>query len=137
MLNNRVPEEIENWIFFADEDLRSAEIMLREKIFNKVCFLSEQCAQKALKAFLLYKNILPQKTHKLVELLSTRSKLDNDYRQLEDGCLELDRYYLPTRYPDAIVGSLPEGLPKEENAVSALKIARTILEFVENKILKV
>jgi len=67
MQNSKIPEEVRNWIFFAEEDLLSAEIMLKEKIFNKVCFLSEQCVEKALKAFLLHKNVLPEKTHKLVE----------------------------------------------------------------------
>jgi len=42
--------------------------------------------------------------------------------------------YMPTRYPDAVVGSLPEGLPKKEHAQSALGIASRILKFVKNKL---
>jgi HEPN domain-containing protein len=38
----------------------------------------------------------------------------------------LDSYYIPTRYPDAIVGSLEDGLPDEEDAREALEIANLI-----------
>lgn len=79
MKASELSEEARNWLYFAEEDARAATIMMREEIFNKVCFLSQQCVEKALKAFLLSQRNLPRKTHKLIELLALCSKTDCDY----------------------------------------------------------
>jgi len=42
----------------------------------------------------------------------------------------LDRFYIPTRYPDALPGSLPEGLPNRDDAAEALAVARQVLDTV-------
>ena len=42
----------------------------------------------------------------------------------------MDRFYIPTRYPDALPGSLPEGLPGVEDAREALEVTRRTLEIV-------
>jgi HEPN domain-containing protein len=134
MKGSELPEEIKNWLYFAEEDARAAAIMMKEQIFNKVCFLSQQCVEKALKAFLLSQQNLPRRTHKLIELLALCGEVDRDFRGFEEQCLELDRYYLPTRYPDALIGTLPEGLPGRKEAESTLEIATEILEFVKGKL---
>jgi HEPN domain-containing protein len=84
--------------------------------------------------FLLSQQNLPRRTHKLIELLALCSEIDCDFRGFEEQCLELDRYYLPTRYPDAIIGTLPEGLPGRKEGESTLEIATGILEFVKGKL---
>ena len=48
-------------------------------------------------------------------------------------CLILDRFYIPTRYPDAIPGSLSEGLPNKEDASEALQVAEEVLNFIKRK----
>jgi HEPN domain-containing protein len=40
----------------------------------------------------------------------------------------LDDYYIPTRYPDALPGVLPEGLPERTDAEDAVRLARDLLE---------
>ncbi|MEI7451008.1 MAG: HEPN domain-containing protein [Desulfomonile sp.] len=37
---------------------------------------------------------------------------------------QMDIYYIPTRYPDALPGSLAEGLPGKEEAEEAITAAR-------------
>jgi len=46
-------DEVKNWLDFAYEDLRMAELALKEKIYNQVCFHSEQCVEKVLKAIII------------------------------------------------------------------------------------
>ncbi len=46
-------EDISRWLIFAEEDLKVAEIVLREGLYNQACFHAQQCAEKALKAALL------------------------------------------------------------------------------------
>jgi len=42
----------------------------------------------------------------------------------------MDQYYIPTRYPDALPGSFPEGLPGKEDAEEAVLLAsRVMLEL--------
>jgi len=46
--------------------------------------------------------------------------------ELNDALRLLDRFYIPTRYPDALPGTLPEGLllrPAVETAPEELKLA--------------
>lgn len=59
------------WITQAEEDLLWAEASLREKILRGTCFAAQQSAEKALKAFLLSKNITTPKIHDLVTLISS------------------------------------------------------------------
>jgi HEPN domain-containing protein len=42
----------------------------------------------------------------------------------------LDRFYIPTRYPDALPGTLPEGMPAQKDAEEALNLARETLEVI-------
>ena len=49
----------------------------------------------------------------------------------EDLAAVLDTYYIATRYPDAIVGPLPEALPGREDACLALDLARQAMRWVE------
>ncbi|OGQ46912.1 MAG: hypothetical protein A3H42_02125 [Deltaproteobacteria bacterium RIFCSPLOWO2_02_FULL_46_8] len=45
---------------------------------------------------------------------------------------KLSEFYVPLRYPDAIAGSLPEGLPGEDDAKNALEWATAIVETIES-----
>jgi len=40
----------------------------------------------------------------------------------------MDAFYLPSRYPDALPGSLPDGNPTAAQAREALRLARKTLE---------
>jgi HEPN domain-containing protein len=50
--------------------------------------------------------------------------------ELIDGLRLLDRFYIPTRYPDALPGSVLE-LPTQDDAQEALGLARRALLRVE------
>jgi len=107
-----------------------AEIALREKIYNQSCFHCQQAAEKLLKGYLLAKNQEVPKIHFLDELLNLCVKSDSSFEDLREGCARLDDYYLPTRYPDALPGTLPEGLPEENDAVEAVAFTQKIEQFV-------
>jgi HEPN domain-containing protein len=125
-------EESNKWIMFAYEDLRMAELAFKEKINNQVCFHSQQCIEKTLKGFINYKGRVHPQTHKLADLLSyiSPSPFDN----LRNDILIIDRFHTPTRYPDALPGSLPEGLPTEKDAKEAIEIARFVLKKAKEEI---
>jgi HEPN domain-containing protein len=117
--------ESERWLRFAQEDLRMAELALRDGIYNQVCFHAQQCAEKAIKGLLAFQDVAPPRTHRIADLLSL---VKNDPFDVEVRLL--DRFYIPTRYPDALPGMLPEGLPERIDAEHALDTAHQVLATV-------
>jgi len=122
-------EARERWLAFAHEDLRVAEIALPEGLFNQVCFHSQQCVEKALKALLAQSAVSLPRTHAVSELINL---LPSGWLSgLREKLAHLDAYYIPTRYPDALPGDLPEGLPGKGEAEEALGLAREVMRRVD------
>ena len=122
--------EAERWLTFAREDLRMADLALRDGIYNQVCFHSQQCVEKALKALVAdSRKSAPPRTHGITDLIEM---LPSDWLgDLKNALTKLDDYYIPTRYPDALPGTLPEGLPEQSDAENAVGLARNLLEKAE------
>jgi HEPN domain-containing protein len=103
-----------------------ADLALKEKIYNQVCFHSQQCVEKILKAFIEFNGKIHPQTHKLADLLSYLP--ENPFEDMRDNILLLDRFYIPTRYPDALPGTLREGQPREDDAKEAIRVATLLFE---------
>lgn len=127
-------DEVKNWIEFAREDLRMAELALNERLYNQVCFHSEQCAEKVLKGIIIHEGRIHPQTHKLADLLNNLS--EGLFQNMRDEIISLDRFYIPTRYPDVLPGILSDGLPTIKDAEEAIKIARQILKGAEEELRK-
>jgi HEPN domain-containing protein len=123
----------ERWLAFAREDLRMAELALAEGIFNQACFHAQQCAEKAIKGYLEKQGQSPPRTHRMADLLPMLPA--GLMQEIENALRLLDRFYIPTRYPDAFPGMLPDGLPGRQDAQEALAVARQALEHIENELL--
>ena len=123
-------EAIDRWLVFAREDLRMAELALADGIFNQACFHAQQCVEKAIKGWLEQQGRVPPRTHRMADLLPL---LPPDLMGgLNDALRLLDRFYIPTRYPDALPGMLPGGMPGQHDAKEALDLARRTLQRVES-----
>jgi HEPN domain-containing protein len=119
-------EAVNRWLIFAQEDLRVAVIALDEGIYNQVCFHAQQCVEKALKGALVRRGRMPPRTHSITDLLSL---FPSEWlADLRDDLGMMDDLYIPTRYPDALPGTLPDGLPGRVEAEEALALARAVLE---------
>ena len=120
--------ETDRWLAFAKEDHRIAELAMKEGLYNQVCFHSEQCVEKVLKAWLAGENKTIPRTHRMADLLTLVSaKIVGD---MAEEILLMDRFYIPTRYPDALPGSLEEGLPNQQEAQEALNTATKVLRSI-------
>ena len=117
----------ERWWQLAADDLRVAELVLREGIYHQACFHAQQCVEKALKGVLVHSNdVAPPRTYSIPDLL-TRVPLQW-FTDLREPLAEImDQFYFPTRYPDALPGSFPEGLPGKEDAEEAGLLARQVM----------
>lgn len=122
------------WLKFAEEDMVSAKALLERKIYNQVCFHSQQAVEKMLKAYLKSKKIMPPKIHSLLELLQMCSEEDDTFSWLQEACRYLSRFYLSARYPDALPGNLPNGLPNKDEARKSLEFAEEVEKFMKRKL---
>lgn len=121
-------ESARRWLAFSDEDLQMAELAFGNSLWNQVCFHSHQCAEKSLKALVVERGESPPRTHRLTDLLTLLGVPALD--ELADELRSLEGFYIPTRYPDALPGTLPEALPGEQEAREALTAARRVSDAI-------
>lgn len=115
----------ERWLLFARHDLRMAELALSESLWGQVCFHAQQCVEKAIKGWLQRQGRQPPRTHRMADLLTLiPADLMGDLGPL---LLLLDRFYIPTRYPDALPDVDDAGLPSAADAQESLALARLAL----------
>ena len=122
--------QVEEWVKKAkDDELNACSILThRDGTPNCVCFLSQQMAEKYLKAFLVYKKKWFPKIHPLDRLVELCIKLDFSFKELKEDAIFLTEFYVPARYP----GDYPEF--DWEEAEQALEATERIRDFVLNKI---
>jgi HEPN domain-containing protein len=92
---------VRQWIEKAEEDCRNAEytLTLQEDCpLSTVCFHSQQCVEKYLKALLVCHSLPAPRSHDLLELYH-RIPLDHRPGLSEEWLAVLNRYAVEARYP--------------------------------------
>jgi HEPN domain-containing protein len=90
------------WLSNAGGDLRAVSV-LADDLPHLACFHAQQAAEKALKAVLTLREGDVPLTHVLRELLDAcASAGDAAPDDVRAGALSLEKFYVPTRYPDAL-----------------------------------
>lgn len=126
MKNNR--DVAVGWMRKADSDLSNAEMCLAAaKSLDTACFHCQQAAEKALKAYLIANSAQFPLTHDLKRLLDHCSRVDPGFATLESLALGLNPFAVLTRYDD-------EFWPEPEEVEEAVRAARTIRQFVEERL---
>lgn len=89
-----------DWLFHAFEDYLAADVLHKEEKLQSICvFHCQQCFEKSLKAFLLYKNKKLFDGHNLTWLCKQAAMIDTDFMRWLTKSTMLNRYYIETRYP--------------------------------------
>jgi len=120
-----------NWLKKAESDILVARHVLVDlwpKQIHVSCYHSQQCVEKALKAFLVAHGITPPKTHDLLFLCQECAGIEHDFRQFFSTCGDLTIYGAVTRYPNEIEIT-------EEDAANALEKANRIYNHALTKII--
>ena len=121
-------KRVRKWIQFADEDLRLAEHALKLSSgcpYRLIAYHAQQCAEKYIKAFLVFHEIEFPYTHNLRKLLQLCG--EKLRQELEDADT-LTPFAVTTRYP-----GIDEEVSKFE-ALSAIKIAKTVKKQILEKL---
>ena len=98
------------------------EIQTADPVWNVVCFLAQQCAEKYLKGFLENHNIAFQKTHDLLVLLNSSGELLSDLIPLKSQLAHLSTFGIATRYPGTQADE-----QAAEDAIQTTEAVRTVV----------
>jgi len=101
-------EEGKRWLNQGERDLGAAMVLMDKEFYESACFHSQQAAEKALKSF----------------------------KDLNRASIELDKHYIPPRYPDAFPSGSPFEYYTREDADKCIKYAESILAEVRNFLAK-
>ncbi len=124
-------EEGRRWLDQAVRDLAGARFNAEGGLHNIACFLCQQAAEKAVKAFLVLRGEEDIWGHSVADLCERATALDPAFRDLLPEARTLDRNYIPTRYPNGLPGGLPSDAFVARDSKQALAEAGTIIEAVD------
>ncbi len=123
-------ENFNDWMQRAREDLSMAELACDAQIWNQVCFHSHQAIEKSLKALIVRReNLTPPFSHAIVALV-TQLPVEW-FNDLETQFELINRFYVPTRYPTAELGELPDRPVDRQDAETGLQTARAVVARAE------
>lgn len=120
---------VAEWVSKAEGDFLTAGRELRARKspnYDAVCFHSQQCAEKYLKAVLQGNDKRIPKIHFLLELLALILKLDGSYEFLKADLEVLEDYSVRFRYPREVA--------EKDEAQAAYAAAGTVRAFVGQKL---
>jgi len=118
------------WVEKADHDLGTAKLTHKylPDYRDTIAFHCQQAVEKYLKAYLIFNNVQPKRTHDLVVLLGMVSTFESLSDELFDLIAELQDYAVEVRYPDTIIEL------SDDDILSAIKIAMTFRNLFISKI---
>jgi HEPN domain-containing protein len=123
--------EARRWLKQALHD-RDAASLNRTHGFNEhACFLAQQAAEKALKAFLYARAQGPVIGHSTLVLSQEAQQQEGAFGALGEACRRLDQLYIATRYPNGLPAGVPHDFYDAGLADQALADLDTVLTCVQ------
>jgi HEPN domain-containing protein len=126
-------KRVKEWIILAEGDLKTAkdELSTPKPFTNAVCFHSQQCVEKYLKAYLTFLGKPFRKTHDLTELIQQCIELDPDFKIFfEMNVDKLSQYAIDIRYPEEFYSS--DINEAKESVAIAEKVKNFVIEKLKN-----
>jgi len=124
-------ERSKDWIKQAERDLESAQAQKEDGFYEWSAFISQQAAEKAIKAA-FQKLGIEAWGHSLAELLKGLKEEIEVPEEILNSGRYLDRFYIPTRYPNGWPAGAPFEYITEEDAENALIHSEKIIRFCKD-----
>lgn len=116
-----------DWLRQFERNMTSALVNYREGLHEEACYESHQAAEKALKGLLNYLH-KERRGHSLLFLaLEAGLEIPEEVRQC---LLNLDKYYIPSRYPIVYDEGAPQDYYTKSDAEECISCTRRIIEWV-------
>ena len=132
-------QEAQRWLKTAQGDLETAVVLLQNNKYAHSCFHSQQAGEKAMKAVWYLLDADPW-GHSIKKLIQNLEHVDlntkKKFEQVIKSAVLLDRYYIPTRYPNGLPDLTPEEAFLEEDAIVCIANAGKIIETVKSCLAK-
>ena len=118
--------EVRGWLLRASEDLRAGrhDLTASPPLLNDVAFHAQQCAEKAMKAYLVQREQPFRKTHNLTELGGAVARLETSLADLMRSASLMTEFAWRFRYPGELA------TVSQEDAMRALDTAESVLVAV-------
>ncbi len=122
--------EAKRWLVQAEYDLQSARHSAEGGFHASACFQAQQTAEKALKGYLYARGERIVMGHSVAELCARCAEYGEAFDRLRRRLMVLDRFYIPTRYPNGLPGGIPAEVYLLEDAQEALLLAEEAIGLV-------
>jgi HEPN domain-containing protein len=125
--------EAQRWLDTAANELGAARTLAGSGYHAQACFFSQQCAEKAVKAmwYLIGAEPWGHSVQALIEELPQKEQID-DVGAVMGKAAVLDRYYIPTRYPNGLPDLTPEKTYSAADSKQAIESAGHFLAVAGN-----
>ena len=124
-------ERSRDWLDQAEGDLKHAEYDLQGGFYDWACFSAQQSAEKAVKA-VFQKMGAEAWGHSVYDLMVELRKNFTVPDELLNLALELDKAYIPTRYPNVHPSGSPRKRYTQNEAKRLINYAKKIFEFCKS-----
>ena len=122
--------EAKRWWRQALSDLAFLSAARQAGKYDTCCFLAQQTAEKALKAYLFSQGEELIFTHSIFKLCEMAAQHHKDFGALRERVKVLDYYYVEARYPNALVDVIPAEFFSDQDAAQAISMAQAAVEEV-------
>jgi HEPN domain-containing protein len=121
--------EAERWLLTAEKDLKASELLFEGAMYAQACFLAQQAGEKAVKAlwFLLDSDPCGHSVQRLIMDFPHRSDIADIDVWIECGAI-LDKFYIPTRYPNGLPDLTPGQTYRKEDGQQGIGAARKLVQ---------
>ncbi len=126
-------KDAERWMRQADADIKAAEHIHGGGFFAQSCFLAQQAAAKALRAFLFLNKEDAREAKSVADLLDRAITYDEGFKDFVGKSTSLDLYYKTARFPDALPGGIPSEIITDRDSTIAIRLASDVLKAIEKK----
>lgn len=126
-------ERSKDWISQAERDLEKAALDLKWGYYEWACFTSQQAAEKAVKGLFQYLHAEAW-GHSISRLLKELPQDRRPDNEIIEKAISLDRFYIPTRYPNGFDIGTPKDYFTRKDAEDACKAAKQIIQFCKSKV---
>ncbi len=129
-------ERSKDWLDEAQGDLEHARSDMEGGFHNWACFSAQQAAEKAVKA--VFQRMGAEAWgHSVADLMEELAKKHEIPEELSNGALELDKAYIPTRYPNAHPSGSARSRYTRQEAMRLIGYAERIVKFCSDLLSKI